>query len=364
MNEREAMAHALELAARGWGRVHPSPMVGAVVIERGEVVGEGWHAEFGGPHAEMAALGVAGSRAAGSTAVVTLEPCAHVGKQPPCTDALIGAGVRRVVAAMRDPNPVAAGGAERLRAAGIEVELGLLREGACAQNAIFLHALRNADRPYVALKLATTVDGRIADARGRSRWISGAEARDFVHWLRAGFDAVGTGGRTAAVDDPSLTVRGPVSPRVAPKRVVFDAGLRVGAESNLARTAGELGTMVLTSEASAMSARADELRAREVQVFAVASLADALRTLRMSGIQSIIVEGGGRLAGALVAAELVDRFYWIQSPVFLGDAAVPAFQGLTDTPLAAAARWSVIERRALGDDTLLVLDRERCSPES
>src|SRR5688500_1184460 len=237
------MTRALELARRGWGRVHPSPMVGAVLLEDGNVIGEGHHAEFGGPHAEAVALAAAGTRAFGATVVVTLEPCAHTGKQPPCADALIRAGVRRVVAAMRDPNPVAAGGADRLRGAGIEVELGLLGEEACVQNAAFLHAFRGADRPYVALKLATTLDGRIADARGRSRWISGAEARDFVHWLRAGFDAVGTGGRTAAVDDPALTVRGPVSPRILPRRVVFDQSLRLGPESRLVQTAGDVGTV-------------------------------------------------------------------------------------------------------------------------
>lgn len=358
------MTRALELASRGWGRVQPSPMVGAVLLSGADVVGEGFHAEFGAAHAEAMALAAAGTRAAGATAIVTLEPCAHTGRQPPCVEALTRAGVRRVVAAVRDPNPVAAGGADRLRAAGIEVELGLLADTACAQNAIFMHAFRGLGRPYVALKLATTLDGRIADSRGRSRWISGSEARDFVHWLRAGFDAIGAGGRTAAADDPALTVRGSVEPRTTPRRIVFDPGLRISPESNLARTAGEIGTLVVTSEASAMSTRADDLRARGVQIYTADSLAAGLGLLHAAGITSVIIEGGGRLAGALVAEGLVDRFYWIQSPVFLGDASVPAFSGLPDTSLAAAARWHVVERRALGDDTLLVMDRERCSPAS
>ena len=362
MDERQAMTRALELAGRGWGRVQPNPLVGSVVLADGEVAGEGFHAEFGGLHAEAVALAAAGPRAAGATVVATLEPCAHQGLQPPCADALIRAGVRRVVAAMRDPNPVAAGGAERLRSAGIDVELGLLEGQARVQNAIFLHGFRGLGRPYVALKLATTVDSRIADSRGRSRWISGSEARDFVHWLRAGFDAIATGGRTAATDDPSLTVRGAVVPRTPPRRIVFDHGLRLSAEAGLARTAFEIPTLVVTSEASAMSSRADDLRDRGVQILAADTLEHALGMLSASGVGSMIVEGGGRLAASLLAAGLVDRYYWIQSPVFLGEAAVPAFAGLPDTSLAAAARWHVVERRPLGNDTLLVLDREPCSP--
>ena len=164
------MQHALDLAWRGWGRVHPNPLVGAVVLDGGEAVGEGWHAEYGAQHAEPIALAAAGARARGATLVVTLEPCAHQGQQPPCVDAILRAGIRRVVAALPDPNPVAAGGAARLREAGIPVELGPERDAAEAQNAAFLHGLSNPERPFVALKLATSLDGRIADFEGRSRW--------------------------------------------------------------------------------------------------------------------------------------------------------------------------------------------------
>ena len=216
MDEAQAMERALSLAWRGWGRVHPNPLVGAVLLREGRIVGEGFHAEFGGPHAEAAALAIAGEAARGATAIVTLEPCAHFGKQPPCADALIAAGVRRVVFAIADPNPQASGGAERLRAAGIDVAHGVDAERAAIQNAAFLHRFRETGRPYVALKLATSIDARIADPEGRSRWISGPEAREYVHWLRAGFDAIGVGGRTAAVDDASLTVRGTVEPRRTP----------------------------------------------------------------------------------------------------------------------------------------------------
>src|SRR5918995_6467401 len=242
------MARALDLAWRGWGRVHPNPLVGAVVLSSdGRVVGEGWHAEFGERHAEPVALDQAGERAHGATLVVTLEPCDHRGKQPPCTDAIVRAGVRKVVAALADPNPVAQGGAARLGSLGLEVQIGVGREAATVQNAIFLHRFRNQSRPFVALKLATSLDGRIADSSGHSRWISGEPAREYVHWLRAGFDAIGVGGRTARNDDPSLTVRGRVTPRVPPRRVIFDAGADIDPRAALARTAGEIPTTIVTA---------------------------------------------------------------------------------------------------------------------
>jgi diaminohydroxyphosphoribosylaminopyrimidine deaminase/5-amino-6-(5-phosphoribosylamino)uracil reductase len=330
--------------------------VGAVVLAAGAPVGEGWHAELGDRHAEAVALAAAGERARGATMVVTMEPCAHQGRQPPCTDALIRAGVRRVVAALADPNPVAAGGAARLRAAGIEVEIGLLADAAAAQNAVFLHRMRDASRPFVALKLATTMDAKIADANGNSRWISGEAARDYVHWLRAGFDAIAVGGVTARTDDPELTVRGPLRPRVAPVRVVFAADTDLPASLTLVRTAGEVPTVVFVGEA-APARRVESLEASGVEVKRVGDLRTALAALRARGIGSLLVEGGGRLAGALLADRLVDRYYWMQSPLWLGSGGAPAMAGLPSVQLASAERWTVAERRALGQDTLLVLDR-------
>lgn len=362
LDEAQAMDRALGLAWRGWGRVHPNPLVGAVLLRDGRVVGEGFHAEFGGPHAEAAALSTAGEAARGATAVVTLEPCAHVGKQPPCADALIAAGVRRVVYAIADPNPLASGGADRLRASGIDVEHGVGAERAEMQNAAFLHRFRGAGRPYVGLKLATSIDARIADSEGRSRWISGPEARDYVHWLRAGFDAIGVGGRTAAVDDASLTVRGAVEPRVAPARVIFDRSLQLSPTSVLARTARDHRTIVFASPDRVQLGKA--LTALGVELEPAEDLAAALGALEHLGIGSLLVEGGGRLAAALLDAGAVDRLHWIQSPLFLGETGIPAFAGLASTPLASVERWTVVERRALGADSLLVLDREPCSPES
>ena len=356
VTEQDAMTRALELAWRGWGRVQPNPLVGAVVLADGEIVGEGWHAEFGERHAEPVALAAAGKRARGATMVCTLEPCNHQGKQPPCTEALLAAGVRRVVAAIADPDPVAAGGAGRLRAAGVDVELGLLADEAAVQNAIFLHTERDRSRPYVALKLATTIDGRIADANGHSRWLSAQPARDFVQWLRAGFDAIGVGGVTARADDPSLTVRGPLVPRVAPRRIVFAADGDVPPSLRLVRTARETPTMVVAS-ALAKPERLAPLEAAGVRLVRARALVEALRALREDGVTSLLVEGGGRLAGALLAEGLVDRYYWVQTPLWLGVSAVPAVAGLPTTPLDEAARWRVTDRRALGEDTLLVLDR-------
>jgi diaminohydroxyphosphoribosylaminopyrimidine deaminase/5-amino-6-(5-phosphoribosylamino)uracil reductase len=356
MDEREAMTRALDLAWRGWGRVHPNPMVGAVVLADGVIAGEGWHAEFGEPHAEPAALERAGATARGATLVVTLEPCAHRGKQPPCTDAILRAGVRRVVAALADPNPVARGGAARLDGLGLEVEVGVAREEAAAQNAAFLHRFRDPLRPFVALKLATSLDGKIADSSGHSRWISGEPARDYVHWLRAGFDAIAVGGRTARSDDPTLTVRGSVIPRVPPRRVIFDAGAELDSRLSLVRTAEETSTTVVTST-TAPEERVARLMTAGVAVLRAGSLEEGLRMLRADGVNSILVEGGGRLAGALLGLGLVDRYYWVQSPLWLGDRGGSASSGIPSDPIARAERWSAVERRALGQDTLLVLDR-------
>ena len=352
------MQRAVSLAWHGWGRVHPNPLVGAVVIDQDcAVAGEGWHAEFGGPHAERAALDAAGARARGGTLVVTLEPCAHLGKQPPCTAAILEAGIARVVFAHEDPNPEAAGGAEQLRAAGIAVEGGRGRAEVAAQNAAFFGRWRWPERPWVALKLATSLDGRIADRFGRSRWISGEAARDFVHWLRAGMDAIGVGGATARADDPSLTVRGGISPRTPPLRVLFDQAGNLPTTLEALRTAHELPTCVVAGPLLG-SERALALESAGVRLVRATSLHDGLAALRRMGVLSMVVEGGGQLAGALLRDGLVDRFYWIQSPLFLGEGGVPAVAGLPGVELATADRWTVVERRALGADTLLVTDRD------
>jgi len=363
VNDFDAMGRALALAWRGWGRVAPNPLVGALVVKDDRVVGEGWHDEYGGLHAEPRALASAGKEAEGATLIVSLEPCAHYGKQPPCAEAVIAAGIRRVVAAVADPNPEAGGGAQKLRDAGVAVDVGLREEEARAQNAAFFHRWSATGRPFVALKLATTLDGRIADHTGRSRWISGDEARDYVHWLRAGFDAIGVGGHTARTDDSLLTVRGEVQPRRPPRRVVFDRRGDLPATLTLVRTANEIPTILVT-EATGLSARMPDLEDAGVLVHRAVDLAAGLGSLHGMGINSILIEGGGRLAGALLSQGLVDRFYWIQSPVWLGDSGIPAIAGFQGTSLVEAERWEVVERRVLGQDTLLVADRSQCLPAS
>lgn len=361
--ERAAMQRAIDLARRGWGRVAPNPLVGAVVLRDRLVVGDGWHAEFGGPHAEVVALRAAGERARGATLVVTLEPCVHHGKTPPCTQAIREAQVRRVVAAMPDPDPQARGGLEALRALGIEVESGLLAEAAAALNAPFLFARAQRTRPFVALKLATSIDGRIADAGGRSQWISGPQALDWAHWLRAGFDAIAVGGTTAERDDPRLTVRGGLKPRRPPVRVVLDRRAALSLDSHLVRSAGDPPTWVLAAD-GAPAGNVGALEAAGVRVIRSHSLAHGFAELRAAGIESVLCEGGGALGVGLLAEGLVDRLYWLQAPVWLGAGGVPAFPEIADSTLANAPRWVPVERRPLGSDTLLVLDRRLCLPGS
>jgi diaminohydroxyphosphoribosylaminopyrimidine deaminase / 5-amino-6-(5-phosphoribosylamino)uracil reductase len=353
---REAMERALALAWRGWGRVGRNPLVGAVVLRDGVVVGEGFHEEFGGPHAEVMALLAAGARARGADLVVGLEPCAHHGKTPPCTDAIFEAGVRRVVFAARDADPAARGGAEVLAGVGVEVQGGLLEAEARAQNAMFFHRFSGKDRPFVALKLAVTLDARIADRAGRSQWVSGAAARGFVQWLRAGFDAIAVGGGTAKADDPSLTVRGEVQPAKPPLRVVLDRRAELPIASGLVRTARETPTLALLGRDAPPQA-AEALRAFGVAVGEADGPADALGELARRGVGTLLIEGGGVVAGRWLAAGLVDRLYLVIAPLWLGQEGVAAFPGLPAPAIADAPRWRTVERRALGDDTLIVLDR-------
>ena len=334
------MTRALELAWRGWGRVQPNPLVGAVVLREGELVGEGWHAEFGERHAEAVALAAAGSGLAARRSSCTLEPCNHQGKQPPaprrCSAPACGGSSRR----SRDPNPVAAGGADRLRAAGVDVELGLLADEAAAQNAIFLHRQRDPSRPFVALKLATSIDGRIADANGHSRWLSGAAARDFVQWLRAGFDAIGGRRRHRAGRRSRRSRCGARCSRaMPPRRVVFAADGDVPAVAHAGPHApARLPTIVVVGARRA-GERVDAARGRGRRRDSCRRrLAEALSALRAAGVGSMLVEGGGRLAGALLAAGLVDRYYWVQTPLWLGAAACPAVAGLPTTAARRGAR--------------------------
>lgn len=348
-DDAKHMRAALALARKGWGRTAPNPMVGALVVRDGAIVGRGHHAEFGGEHAERVALREAGDRARGATLYVTLEPCTHTGKQPPCVNTVLASGVARVVVATRDPNPVAAGGVERLRAGGIVVTVGVEEQDAHDLNAPFFHSFAS-DRAWVTLKLAISIDGAIADSPGTPGWLTGAHARRAVHRLRAGHDAVAVGVGTAIADDPQLTVRHGPAPRVPPTRVVFDRTLRLPPTARLVRTAGGSPVVVVSERPDAR--RRAVLAAAGVTVIEVADTLDALRALRARGIGSVLAEGGAGLAGGLIGAGVVDRLIIIQAPLLLGGAALGAFSRIPGFSLADAPRLRVLGRRELGSDVM------------
>jgi diaminohydroxyphosphoribosylaminopyrimidine deaminase/5-amino-6-(5-phosphoribosylamino)uracil reductase len=349
------LRHALRLATRGWGRVAPNPLVGAVVVRDGQVIGEGWHPWLGAPHAEPIALAEAGEAARGATLYVTLEPCNHEGRTPPCTEAILAAGIARVVYAAADPNPVAAGGADRLRAHGVAVEQVDIGPEATELIAPFLHAARGASRPWVTLKLAVSLDGAIADHTRQPGWITGPKARREVHRLRAGADAIAVGLGTALADDPHLTVRHGQPVRVPPARVVFDREARLPTTSHLVRTLAEAPVwIVVAPEAADHAARARRaaLAALGVHLVPADTPAAALIALRRDGVQHLLVEGGAGLAGRLLGTNSVDRLIIFQGSVILGAGAVPAFSGLAPRTVAEALRLRTIARRTVGDDLM------------
>ncbi len=345
------MRRALALARLGWGQTAPNPMVGAVVVADGSIVGEGYHARYGESHAEVVALRGAGEHARRATLYVTLEPCAHFGKTPPCTEAIIEAGVARVVLAVRDPSPIAGGGIERLRGAGIQVDIGVERAAALELNAPYFNALAS-DRPWIVLKLAVSADGAIADATRRPRWITGPASRTEVHHLRAGVDAIGVGVGTVLTDNPALTVRDVQVPRVAPRRVVFDSTLRTPLDAALVRTAGQTPTILVARNPDPERLR--RLEDAGVVVITAATARDALVQLRQREIRSTLVEGGAKLAGRLIAEELVDRLIIFQSPIELGSGGLDAFADAPPGFAESLGRHQVVERRLIGDDTMTV----------
>lgn len=352
------MRRALELAERGRGRVSPNPLVGAVVVRDGERVGEGWHAEFGGPHAEVVALRDAGKKARGATLYLTLEPCAHQGKTPPCSEAILRAGISRMVFAIPDPHPPASGGAAIVANGGVVVRSGVEEERARDLNAAFLHRFGpERDRPWTVLKLALSIDGRMADRDRRSGWITAEEARREVHRERADMDAIAVGVGTVLEDDPRLTVRGDIVPRKPPTRVVFDRQLRLPLDSRLVRTAEETPVIAITSREAGTDAAAD-LRRAGVDVIVAADLRDGLRQLRERGVSSLYLEGGAVLAGTFVSEGLADRLHLYLAPLLLGPEGLHPFAGIESPSLGAAARWRRLETKALGEDTLIRLARD------
>lgn len=350
------MRAALGLARRGLGNVWPNPAVGCVLVKDGRVVGRGWTQPGGRPHAETEALARAGNAARGATAYVTLEPCCHWGRTPPCAEALIAAGVLRVVAAVEDPDPrVAGGGLARLRAAGITAEVGLCAAEAGEVNAGFFRRVRHG-RPLATLKLATTLDGRIATAAGESRWITGPPARDYAHLLRATHDAVLVGTGTVLADDPQLTCRLPGLEQRSPVRIALDRRGRIPPASRLVAEARQVRTWLVTLP-GVHPARLQALRDAGVEIVETAPDVNGdidLRALLTSfggrGLTRLLVEGGGRLAASLLRAGLVDRLVWLHAPLLIGGDGMPAIAALGLAGLAEAPRFERISTAPAGAD--------------
>ncbi len=364
------MQAALTLARRGLGRVAPNPAVGCVLVKAGRVIGRGWTQPGGRPHAETEALraaaalpGASGEAARGATAYVTLEPCSHFGRTAPCAEALIDAGISRCVVSLEDPDPRVSGrGLSRLREAKVELELGVLAGAARALNAGYLMRLDNA-RPLVTLKLATTLDGKIAARTGDSRWITGEEARAHVHLLRASHDAVMVGSGTALADDPRLDVRIPGLEAASPVRVVLDGRLRLPVTHDLVVRAVRLPTVLITREDHAPE-RIAPYQDAGVEVLTVPldaggrlSLSAGLEALAARGVTRLLVEGGSRLSGAFLRHGLADRLYWYRAPKVIGGDGLPSVAELGVTRMADSLGFRSRGTRLLGKDLLEILAR-------
>ncbi len=346
------MRRAHDLAERGRGYVEPNPLVGAVVVRDGSLVGEGWHERFGGPHAEVNALVAAGDAARGATLYVTLEPCCHHGKTPPCTDAIIAAGIRRVVAAMLDPfSEVAGKGVARLRDAGIDIEVGAGEALARELNRPYFTLLR-VGRPYVHAKWAMSLDGKIATRTGRSKWISGEESRRLTHQLRGRMDAIIVGAGTVRADDPLLTAR-PTATRLATRIVLSSSGMLPDG-CRLLATAKEASVIVAT-----LAGRGDEARRHGCEVLELPAendrpaAAELLRELGRRRMTNVLVEGGAAVLGSFHDAALIDELHVFVAPKLIGGAAALSPVGGMGSEMIDARRWSVWRSERLGDDLYL-----------
>ncbi len=347
------MARALQLAAQGLYTTDPNPRVGCVVVKDGAVVGEGWHVRPGEPHAEVLAVAQAGEKARGADVYLTLEPCDHFGRTPPCTDTLLRAGVRRVIAAMRDPNPRVDGkGFARLAAAGVECRSGLLEAQARALNPGFVSRMQRG-RPFVRVKLGASLDGRTAVASGASRWITGEAARADVQRLRARSSAILTGVDTILADDPALTVRDFDIGR-QPLRVVLDSQLRTPPTAQILRVPGTTLIATASSDGAAALAVAGAEIVRVPDDEGRVDLAALMRILAAREVNEVLVEAGPRLAGALLARRLVDEIVLYFAPMLLGDTGRGMFHLPDIRALADRIALEIVDARAVGEDWRVV----------
>lgn len=361
--DRRFMQMALLLGRRGQGRTWPNPAVGAVVVKDGVIVGRGWTQPGGRPHAEPEALRRAGAAARGATLYVTLEPCSHFGKSPPCADAILAAEIARVVAAIEDPNPEVAGkGFARLRAAGIAVDTGLLATEAAHDHDGHIRRIRD-KRPHVALKLAVSADDKIAGAGHKPVAITGEAARTRVHLLRAQSDAILVGIGTVLADDPLLTCRLPGMEARSPVRVVLDRALRIPGASRLVRSARETALWVATSELSEAAAAA-RLGAAGAQVIRIPpgegrglDVQAVLHALAERGITRLMVEGGSRVAASFVTAGLVDEVWLLRGPEPIGDGGISALDALPLSSITQSPAYKLRASETLDTDALTIYER-------
>ena len=359
------MAHAVQLAWRGRYSTHPNPRVGCVIASGDRILGEGWHERAGEAHAEIKALSQAGPEARGATAYVTLEPCSHFGRTPPCAKALVEAGVAHVHAATEDPNPSVSGrGLAMLRDAGVKVTQGLLADQAMRLNPGFMKRM-NTGRPFVRLKMAASLDGRTAMASGESQWITGAQARQDVQRLRAVSDAILTGVGTVLADDPSLTVRreelgdigDATEPSRQPLRVIADRDARTPAGATILRGGN---VQVYCASPALDTAPAQDLAALGISLSGVAwkdngiDVCELLDSLGELGINELLVEAGPTLAGTFINKKLVDELWLYQAPVFLGSTGRPTAHLPLDS-MADKVQWKVLDRRQIGEDQRMIL---------
>ncbi|TYT73734.1 bifunctional diaminohydroxyphosphoribosylaminopyrimidine deaminase/5-amino-6-(5-phosphoribosylamino)uracil reductase RibD [Desulfobotulus mexicanus] len=357
MNEDDFfMERALELALKGSGRTSPNPLVGAVVVRNGETVGEGWHMAYGGPHAEVHALKAAGAAAEGATIYVTLEPCNHFGKTPPCTQAILDAGIRRVVIAMEDPNPKAAGGMDRLRSAGVIVDTGVCEGKARKLNAPFIKKVETG-LPWVVLKCAMTLDGRVATRSGDSKWVTGPEARQWCHrHLRQRLDAILVGSATVRADDPSLTCRLPEGGGRDPLRIVLASSLDLSPEARVLRQKSDSATLLVCAQGVAES-RKQPFYDLGVRILEAPSGSDGrldfkalMPLLAEQGIQSLLIEGGGRVAASALKSGVVDQVVFFYAPKILGGDGIPVLDGPGPERMAQCMTLSGMEVFSCGED--------------
>ncbi|NOY70265.1 MAG: bifunctional diaminohydroxyphosphoribosylaminopyrimidine deaminase/5-amino-6-(5-phosphoribosylamino)uracil reductase RibD [Deltaproteobacteria bacterium] len=358
MNDTDYMQQALTLAEKGRGYTSPNPMVGAVVVKDGEIVGRGWHKKAGGPHAEVNAIADAGKKAVGAALYVTLEPCNHQGRTPPCTRAILSAGICRVVVAMADPNPdVAGGGHAYLRAAGVEVTTGVCEKDALRLNEAFVRFVRT-KRPFVILKCAATLDGRIATSAGDSKWVTGPESRKYVHELRHAADAIMVGIGTVRSDDPSLTTRIEGRQGKDPVRIILDTRLTISEDAVALRQKSEAKTIIVTGpgnfgeKAARIIAGGAELIEAPVSSAGI-DLDRLMEILGRRGISSLLIEGGSRVAASAISSSIVDKVCFFYAPKILGGDGVPICAGPGPALMKDAVPVSISGIRQFGPDFMV-----------